>query len=57
MPDPAAVRTNFASRCDFGPYRDFYLPHLAGEAFPDHVSMTTNLMVHSDYRSGTLGVR
>lgn len=51
------VRTNFARDTDFGYYRELYGMECVGEAFPEHVSITTKLMVAPRERSSTLAHR
>lgn len=51
------VRTNFIREADVGEYHDFYQIGRLSQSERDQASLTTRLMIHSEHRRGTLGVR
>jgi hypothetical protein len=51
------VRANFGRDTDFGYYHELYGMDCVGRSFPEHVSITTKLMVRPELRSGTLAFR
>ena len=51
------LRTNFARETDLGYYRELFGLDFVGADFSGAVSLTTKMMVHPAYRTGTLAVR
>ena len=51
------LRTNLSNRTDLGYYVDLFRLSGLGPAWPDHVSLTTKLMVAPDHRCGRLAIR
>jgi pyrroloquinoline quinone (PQQ) biosynthesis protein C len=51
------LRTNRASLTSFGYYIDLFQLHSLGAAWPNHVTLTTKLMVAPSHRCGRLAIR
>jgi hypothetical protein len=51
------LRTNFSSRTDLGYYVELFGLASLGAAWPEHVSLTTKLMVAPSHRCGRLAIR